>query len=44
MEDTVIVGAVRTRGGSFGGQFKDVPATLGVGGGQAQAAIIRNRA
>jgi acetyl-CoA C-acetyltransferase len=27
MEDAVIVGAVRTAVGSFGGQFKDVPAT-----------------
>src|ERR1700720_1888583 len=27
MEDAVIVSAVRTPGGSFGGQFKDVPAT-----------------
>jgi len=27
MEDAVIVSAVRTPVGSFGGQFKDVPAT-----------------
>jgi acetyl-CoA C-acetyltransferase len=66
MNDAVIVSAARTPVGSFGGQFKDVPATelgahaisaalemrrsnvhrgvatLCVGGGQGQAAIIRN--
>jgi acetyl-CoA C-acetyltransferase len=40
MEDAVIVSAVRTPVGSFGGQFKDVPATE-LGAGALRAALER---
>src|SRR5438067_9739046 len=40
MEDAVIVGAVRTPVGTFGGQFKDVPATE-LGAHAVQAALER---
>jgi acetyl-CoA C-acetyltransferase len=42
MEDAVIVSAVRTPVGSFGGQFKDVPATE-LGAQAINAALLRAR-